>query len=144
MKETMRWTLSVWILVIAFDLSIILSMWVALDLRITLIAFCAVALATGWIYKTSALTIEITEKTLRADRAEIEFSCIKSVAALTKEEMRNARGRDADVRAFLALRFWVHTGIKVALNDPHDPTPYWLISSRKNKEFAQLLGKKIT
>jgi len=49
------------------------------------------------------------------------------------------RGPDADPAAFNASRYWVKTGVKVELKDKADPTPYWLISSRKPKALAKCL-----
>ena len=47
---------------------------------------------------------------------------------------------DADPAAFNGTRFWVSTGVKVEINDKKDPTPYWLISSRKAKLLASKLN----
>jgi hypothetical protein len=38
------------------------------------------------------------------------------------------------------MNFWVKTGVKVALQDKNDPTPYWLISSRKATELVKALS----
>ncbi|NCZ73340.1 MAG: DUF3093 family protein, partial [Actinobacteria bacterium] len=42
--------------------------------------------------------------------------------------------------AHLALRFWVKTGVKITISDHRDPTPYWLLSSRKSDEIVRALG----
>jgi hypothetical protein len=46
----------------------------------------------------------------------------------------------ADPACFNATRFWVSTGVKVEIKDKSDPTPYWLISSRKGKSLAACLN----
>jgi hypothetical protein len=51
------------------------------------------------------------------------------------------RGRDADPAAFLALRFWQPHGVRIDIKDDRDPTPYWLVSSKKSQELAQRLKK---
>jgi hypothetical protein len=53
--------------------------------------------------------------------------------------MRLLRTRDADPAAFLAIKFWVSTGVKITLNDQRDPTPYWLISCKKMNELKNTL-----
>jgi len=50
------------------------------------------------------------------------------------------RGVQADPACFNATRFWVSTGVKVEIKDKSDPTPYWLISSRKGKSLAACLN----
>jgi hypothetical protein len=53
--------------------------------------------------------------------------------------MRLLRTRDADPAAYLAIKFWAPTGIKIEVTDPRDPTPYWLITSKRGEEIAALL-----
>jgi hypothetical protein len=59
--------------------------------------------------------------------------------ALDAESMRAARGRSLDARAYLCIRGWLPQGVKVTLRDPADPTPYWLISSRRPDDFVSAL-----
>jgi len=51
------------------------------------------------------------------------------------------RTRDADPAAFLAIKFWVSTGVKITLKDQRDPTPYWLVSCKKGRELKSILYK---
>jgi hypothetical protein len=60
---------------------------------------------------------------------------------LDKEGMRMAAGRDADARAFLVLRPYMKRGLKVAVTDPADPTPYWLFHTRNPDTLAAVLTK---
>ena len=47
---------------------------------------------------------------------------------------------EADARAFLLLRPYVKTAVRVDLEDPADPTPYWLLSSRRPEALAAALA----
>jgi hypothetical protein len=40
----------------------------------------------------------------------------------------------------MALRFWVSTGVKIEINDPLDPTPYWLVSAKRAPALAEALS----
>jgi hypothetical protein len=62
--------------------------------------------------------------------------------ALTIDQMRLTRGRDADPAAYLALRFWQPRGVKIGVRDQRDATPYWLISSKKANDLAQVLNNQ--
>jgi hypothetical protein len=53
--------------------------------------------------------------------------------------MRRARGPRLDARAYLCLRGWVAGGVRVTLNDPADPTPYWLVSSTDPTALARAI-----
>jgi hypothetical protein len=51
--------------------------------------------------------------------------------------MRQARGIRLDARAYLCIRGWLPAGARVILDDPEDPTPYWLVSSRRPEALAR-------
>jgi hypothetical protein len=48
-------------------------------------------------------------------------------------------GVGADPLAFVVQRPWVPGAVQVLLNDPADPTPYWVISSRRPTQLAAAL-----
>jgi len=54
--------------------------------------------------------------------------------------MALTRGRNIDPRSWMALRFWVSTGVKIVIADPQDPTPYWLVSTKKATALAAALN----
>lgn len=54
--------------------------------------------------------------------------------------MRLAAGRDANARAYLLLRPYIATGVRITIDDPTDPAPYWLLSSRRATELAAALS----
>jgi hypothetical protein len=66
------------------------------------------------------------------------------VEVLDAERMRQARGPDLDARAYLCLRGWIATGVLVELRDTEDPTPYWLVSSRRPAELAAAISAAAT
>lgn len=77
---------------------------------------------------------------LYVGNAKIEIKYIKKVVLLEKDQFLKIRGAQADPAAFNATRFWVTTGVKVEIKDRKDPTPYWLISSRKAKYLSKALN----
>ena len=120
-------------------LSLVIAIWAALGNRpavLTLIASTAGILAIAFFVKTE---ISVDEKELRVGKAHIDLRFIESAIALDKNELRLARTRDADPAAYLAFNFWVSTGVKITLNDPRDPTPYWLLTTRRAKELTSTL-----
>jgi hypothetical protein len=93
------------------------------------------------IPNSSKSEISIDHNELRIGRAHIELKYIESVEKLSRDQMRLLRTRDADPAAFLAIKFWVSTGVKITLNDKRDSTPYWLVSSNKTAELKRTLCK---
>ena len=89
--------------------------------------------------QSTALTIEVTEEELRVGSAHIDRKFLGNIQALSSEEMRQWRGPLSDPAGFMALRFWISTGVKIEINDPSDSTPYWLISSKKAQPLSAAL-----
>ena len=62
-----------------------------------------------------------------------------AVQALDAEGARRAAGVEADARAYLLLRPYRKRAVRVEVSDPADPTPYWLLSSRRPDDLAEVL-----
>ena len=84
-------------------------------------------------------TVTVGAGVLRAGRAGIPVRLVADAQPLDAEQMRQARGPRLDARAYLCLRGWLPTGVRVSLADPEDPTPYWLVSSRRPQALARAL-----
>lgn len=85
--------------------------------------------------------IVVTDEWLSAGRARIERKHVGVSTALDPEQMRLLAGRDASARAYLLLRPYIATGVRIDIEDPHDPTPYWLLSSRRASALAAALSE---
>jgi hypothetical protein len=83
--------------------------------------------------------VEVRDGELRAGRARLPVEHVGRVEALDGDQMRRQAGVDADARAYLLLRPYLKRGVRVDLTDPADPTPYWLVSSRRPTELAAAL-----
>ena len=120
-------------------LSMVIAIWAAFDNKATLIAFIFATASMPWIYRALCSRITIDGSELRIDRAHIPLKFLGTVELLDSQKMRHLRTQGADPAAYLAIRFWLSSGIKVAITDPRDPTPYWLITTRKAEKLAQAL-----
>lgn len=98
------------------------------------------ALAIFYSSQKTRLEIVVINNWLYVGNAKIETKYIKKVTALNKNAYLKLRGVQADPACFNVTRFWVSTGVKVEIKDKSDPTPYWLISSRKSKALAACLN----
>lgn len=105
--------------------------WIATALAFSLIAAC--------LFWYGDARVIVSDGWFRAGRARIETSHVGTVTALDAEQTRLVAGRDADARAFLLLRPYLKRAVKVEINDPADPTPYWLVSSRHADALATAL-----
>ncbi len=122
-------------------LSLVVAIWAALDNRSALIAWILATVALIAIARSARSEIEVTEKELRIGRAHIELIYLSKVEQIDTQQMRLLRTRDADPAAYLAITFWISTGVKITLQDDRDPTPYWLVSCKNSKELTSTLYK---
>ena len=140
-REVIRPPLWVLAFIYFMFLSLVIAIWASLDNRSALISWIAATLGIIAIAIRWRTQITVDENELRVGRAHIELKYLKEASALSSEEMRRTRTRDADPAAFLALAFWIPTGVKILINDDRDSVPYWLISVRKSEELTSTLCK---
>lgn len=94
-----------------------------------------------------AARIRVVADSLVAGRARIPLSALGEAQALAPDEARAWRGPRADPRAFMLLRSYIRTAVRVEVTDPADPTPYLYLSSRRPERLVQALrkaGKEVT
>ena len=140
-KEVLR--PPIWVLAFIYFLllSLVIALWAAFDNTVAFTSFVAATIAIIYIAYAMRSTITFDGEELRIDRAHIESKYLGKVTILDSDAMRLLRTRDADPAAYLAIKFWTPTGIKIEVIDPRDPTPYWLITSKRGEEIAALLIK---
>jgi hypothetical protein len=90
-------------------------------------------------------SIEVTATEVIAGRARLPLRFVGSVAPYRGDDATDQRGTRLDARAWLLIRGWVSPIVRIDLTDPDDPTPYWIVSTRRPEEFAKaILGAKAT
>ncbi|MBO0610670.1 DUF3093 domain-containing protein [Myceligenerans salitolerans] len=97
-------------------------------------AIAAIALAT------TSPVVRVSAGVLQAGRASIPLSRLGDPAALDATAMRWELGPGLDARAYVCLRAWARTGVRIPVEDPHDPTPYWLVSTRDPRTLVAVLS----
>lgn len=140
MVERLKWSFSLWIIAILANLLLAITLWGILDTSSTLVIsaiFLSLTVISGL---RNILEIRVDAQMLRVGRATLDRKYIREVIELDRTAMKRARGIELDPAAYLAIKSWIPTGLKILLNDPKDPTPYWLISSKKYREFAKALN----
>lgn len=123
---------------------LVATLWLALVVAVPgVVAWSATAVALALVAALfgsyGAARVEVADGALRAGRARVEAPYLGRAVALDREAARNLAGRDADARAFLLLRPYVSTAVRVEIVDPHDPAPYWLLSTRRPEALAKAI-----
>lgn len=125
---------------------LVVSLWLAVAVVDTLsgaavlgITAVAAALCAAFLVWLGSARIEVADGEFRAGRAHIPLHLVGKVEPLDADATRRVAGVDADARAYLLLRPYLKRAVKVAIDDPADPTPYWLVSSRHPEALADAL-----
>jgi hypothetical protein len=83
--------------------------------------------------------IRVVSGSLVAGKARIPLTALGEAMVLEPAEAVAWRSYKADPRAFMLLRSYVPTALKVAVTDPADPTPYVYLSTRSPQRLADAL-----
>ncbi|MEU6099904.1 DUF3093 domain-containing protein [Streptomyces flaveolus] len=86
-----------------------------------------------------AVRIRIVGDSLIAGEAKVPLTALGEAEILDAEEARAWRTHKADTRAFLLLRAYIPTAVRVDVTDPEDPTPYLYLSTREPERLVETL-----
>ncbi|GAA1912913.1 DUF3093 domain-containing protein [Nocardioides marmoribigeumensis] len=139
--EVLRVPLRWWAVATMFHASALLAFLVAgLGVWAYVLGGSMLAFNVGVFLSYGGAIVEVRQGVLYAGRAHIPLSLLADPQALDGDEVRLALGVDADARAYLVVRPYIRRGVIVRVDDPADPTPYWLVSSRHPRTLAAALA----
>ena len=103
------------------------------------------AVAVGVLLWLGRVEVKVTgsgdDTELWAGNAHLPTTVVSRSAVVPRSAKSAAMGRQLDPAAFVLHRNWVGPMVLVVLEDPDDPTPYWLVSSRHpDRVLAALRG----
>ncbi|MEU7560113.1 DUF3093 domain-containing protein [Streptomyces eurythermus] len=124
----------------------VISLLVGVSLALILLPFGTLPLLGGLVGGTAAAAvvasaygsprIRVVGDSLIAGEARLPVSALGATEILDAEEARAWRTYKADTRAFLLLRAYIPTALRVEVTDPEDPTPYLYLSTREPRRLA--------
>ncbi len=134
-----RWW--VWILPVGIAAMLGSAYGAALGAWVGWLVAGACALGLGALVWFTAPRVCIDSRGLHAARAVLPLSCISEVEVVSADRIRDLRGPGSDGRLFVTLRPWAaRGGVLVSVDDPHDPHPAWLVSSRHPERLSAALA----
>ena len=124
-----------WIAVVGFAVVLAVALYpfgTGLAVGAGLVALVAgLAVAAAW-----AAPVRVADGELWAGRAHLPLHLAGEVRPLDPAATRQELGPRLDARAYVCLRAWARTAVRVEVVDPADPTPYWLVSTRHPQALA--------
>ncbi|AIA06384.1 membrane protein [Streptomyces noursei ZPM] len=98
------------------------------------------ALSAVAVSSYGSVRIRVVGGALIAGEAKIPVSALGEAQALDAAEAMAWRTHKADARAFMLLRSYVPTAVRVEISDPEDPTPYAYLSTREPERLVAALS----
>lgn len=74
--------------------------------------------------------VTVKDGVLHVPGARIPVAQLSNGTPLNREAFRLQTGPMADRRAFVVSRPWLHSAVLLLVDDPADPTPYWVVGTR--------------
>ncbi|MDT9698374.1 DUF3093 domain-containing protein [Streptomyces sp. P17] len=128
-----------WVIAALFGLSLAL-VFLPYGLIAALVALTAGTCLAGLRVSTEgSMRIRVTDRLLVVGDARIPLSALGEPQVLQGEEARAWRTYKADLRAFMVMRSYITTAVRVEVLDPEDPTPYVYLSSRTPDRLAEVI-----
>ena len=120
-----------WVIIAFFVFSAGFATWWYLGLRNALLLTAGVAIVVGWVvFAWGRSPVRVDAEALSVGPNRVEWEWTAAVTAFDREGTERLLGPEADPRAFLQMRPWLHEAVRVEIDDPADPHPYWLVGTR--------------
>lgn len=136
-SEVIWWPIRLWLLFLTLNMAIIIAVGVALTNLQMLIFSALLVLGTLLLAFKTRLVITYQDNLLRVGNAKLEKEFIGKLRVLNESELKSARNTRNN---FLAIRFWIKTGLNIEINDKRDPNLNWVISTRRGSELKEKLS----
>lgn len=104
------------------------------------VAVVTAAAAVAVVAVYGSARVQASAEGLRAGHAWLDRAHLGEVEPLDSEGWARALREDGGLRAFTFTRPYIRTGVRVMVEDPADPTPFWLVSTRFPASVARALG----
>lgn len=137
---------SVWLWVIALGIATVLSVevhmgspqvpvWLPLPFLVGLAAFA--------MYRLGRSRVAVVDgpdgRELQVGDAHLPTRFIARTAVVPRSAKSAAMGRQLDPSAYILHRPWIGSMVVAVLDDPDDPTPYWIFSTRRPEALIAAL-----
>ena len=113
------------------------------DFRIGLVLSCLLVAGIWAILLFYSPKIEVDKQNLTVGRASIPRDLLGKIIEIPKDEIFFERGPGLDPASFKVFQGTVKTAVKIIIEDPEDPTPYWIISTRNPAQLVTVLTSKV-
>lgn len=108
------------------------------------VAATTVAIVGGTLWRAGALAVSAGPDFFRVGEAHLERPDLGAITALDGADWQQALRDHAGSKSFVLTRPWVSSGVLLEVKDPGDPTPAWLVSTRRPATVVRTVGQTMT
>jgi hypothetical protein len=138
--ERLRLTWWAWLGALVVDLILGLEVLIGFPELPPWVPFAVIVpLTAGLMAWWGRIGVRVADGEFQVDDARLPVAVIGDVVALDAAGKREALGVGAHPLAFVIQRPWIGPAVQVLLDDPDDPTPFWVVSTRRPVELATAL-----
>ncbi len=101
-------------------------------------------LAAVLLWSMGRATVGVHDGEVWAGNAHLPVELITRAAAVPPSAKSAAMGRQLDPAAYLFHKGWIKTLVVLVLDDPEDPTPYWMVSTRHPEKILAYIPTATT
>lgn len=128
---------SLWVMVSAAVAAPMAALVIApIDTTLALVAGAVVGVAIIGLLVAASPSVGVRDGVLTAGRARIDVGLTGEVIVLAGADAQHARGPGLHPRSWHLIRGGIDGLVIVAITDPDDPAPSWVISSRTPDRLA--------
>jgi hypothetical protein len=133
-----------WVLSVLFSLSWLVAIGFYLGPLAGVLGLLGAQAAVAAVLVGTAVRLRLDGTELRVGRAVLDLGYVSAVRGLDPEETARRTGPGADARAHLVLRPYAKEAVELTLDDPVDPVPYWVVSTRRPSRLAEAITAVLT
>ena len=130
------WMLLVLLLIVPATLLVFLPVSIEVGIAVAMLLYAGVVIAL-W---AGAPVVEVRDGTLRAGRARIGVADLGTADALLGPEAKDAMRAGWDPADHHVISPWTTSLVRVAVVDESDPTPAWVISTRRPEALVAAIS----
>lgn len=130
-RERLIIPLGWWLLTLGFAFTLVVAVGAYLNLQFgaAVAVLCLLVIGIAfWSYGHVIVAADATG--LRAGSAQIDWPWVADVEVLDAKQVKAAMGPGSLASGWFLTRPYVKGAVKVVLDDPADPHPFWLVSAR--------------
>lgn len=125
-----------WLVALAVAFTLVVAVWAYMNawFGAAMAVLCLVCIAVALVSYGKAV-VAVDERGVQAGLARIEWPYVGAVEVIDEKQAKDVMVH-ADARSYLLTRPYVKQLVRIEVNDPADPHPAWLVSTRHPRRLA--------